>query len=676
MSSTAVAAPGRTRRAPQAQRWRDDIDGLRFLAIALVVAYHVWFGRVSGGVDVFLLISTFLLTESFLRRIERGDSLALPTFWVRRFARLLPAAAVTILAVIVFVAFVMPPSTWSPLWSQAWASLFYVENWQLAAASVDYYARDAALPSPLQHFWSLSMQGQVFVLWPLLLACVDFVSRRTAARPRVVAAWTFALVFALSLAYSVVSTAQRQEFAYFDTGTRLWEFALGSLVAIAAPSIRPGRVWGAVLGWAGLAGLISCGFVFDVGAGFPGYIALWPTLSAVAIILAGQSRRPGPVTRRLGSAPMRRAGTIAYSLYLVHWPILIGFIAYTGSPRMDFVGGAVVVALSLAAAVMLHAIIERPLRAHPFPGSHRLTLVAAVLIVALPLAGWQVTERLRAALGQTLSNPGAAVLMPGANIKLDEDAQRIPLGSALDAEWVALREPCEGDVRPTAAAVRATCAQLSAEASDAPLVLVIGDSHAEQWMGALIPLAETHGWRMVSVLKGGCSLGRGEIAPLDGDCREWQRATIGYAERLRADVVVMMGTKAEAEGPGERVPRGLAREVDRIVKSGSDVVLIRDNPRFDHDMFQCLEQHGRDAPQCSGDRDGLLASENPALELASDAVHVVDLTDYLCPDGVCLPEIGNVAVYLDHNHLTGTYARTLAPAMEEALSGIPALGLD
>ncbi|MCB8044828.1 acyltransferase [Microbacterium oxydans] len=206
---------------------RADIDGLRALAILLVVVYHVWLGRVSGGVDVFLMVSAFFLTGSFARRMQEGRPLQLGSFWIRRFLRLVPAAAVTIAGVlaVAFVAF--PRTEWPRVWSEAWSSLFYVENWTLAFSEVDYYARSSQTPSVFQHFWSLSVQGQVFLLWPLLFAGVWLAlrTRRHLIVPALFA--VFGTIFVVSLVFSIMETNSAQDFAYFDTRTRLWEFAAG-----------------------------------------------------------------------------------------------------------------------------------------------------------------------------------------------------------------------------------------------------------------------------------------------------------------------------------------------------------------------------------------------------------------------------------------------------------------
>lgn len=651
---------------------RADIDGLRVLAISLVVVYHVWIGRVSGGVDVFLLLSAYLLTHAFVRRAERGDPPAILSSIIRRFARLLPAATAVILAVLGWMAFAWAPSTWAPMWSQAWASLFYVQNWELAFSSADYYSRDVDTLSPFQHFWSLSIQGQVFILWPLILVTAIALGRRLGSSARRSAGVAFSIVFVASLAYSIVSTVQNQQFAYFDTGARLWEFALGSLAAVAAPSIRLPRAVVHAIAWLGLIGLLVCGAVLNVGTQFPGYVALWPTLCAVALLFAGGSTTRSAPTAFLSARPLQLLAPLAYGLYLVHWPILVAALILLDSSALDLLQGAVVISLSLIAAFVLHILIERPLLART--GQIRWSsgiVVATIALVTIPLASWQGYERWRAANMEPVENPGASVLMPWLTVKTSLDADLIPFGSALDEEWVHLDERCSGDFRPAQAAARTTCTQTVAESADAPTVLVMGDSHAEQWMGAVLPVAEQQDWNMVAVLKGGCSLSVRETPVSSTSCRTWQEAAIRYAQDLKPDLVVMMGTKAEREGSGERVPRGLDDVIDRVSGEQTQVLLVRDNPRFDVDMYGCIEEHGPESALCKRERSDVLAKWNPAERLQSDRVDVLDLTEYLCPNGICEPVIGNVAVYMDDNHLTWAYARTLAPAFEVAVEKLP-----
>ena len=272
------AAPGGTAGATSARRkpnFRPEVQGLRALAVLMVVTYHVWLGRVSGGVDIFLLISAFLLTLSFVRKVEAGTSLNLLRHWLHLFKRLLPAAVVVILGVLAGTWLILPQSRWPAVLDQAWASLLYRQNWLLADTAVDYYAQDHAGASPLQHFWSLSIQGQVFILWPLVFACAAVVwkllRRRYNISYRAVLAGRVSPSSLQSRSSSSIDqTATNQAYAYFDTRTRLWEFALGSLLALGLPLLNPGKVLraGARLGRPGGHDLLRAGA--DRGPGLPG----------------------------------------------------------------------------------------------------------------------------------------------------------------------------------------------------------------------------------------------------------------------------------------------------------------------------------------------------------------------------------------------------------------------
>ncbi len=633
------------------------------------MVYHVWLGRVSGGVDVFLLLSAYFLTGSFLRRADTLSFAAVPRFWARRFAQLLPAAAVVIAAVIASSALTLPSSQWRGLWTDAWASLTFWQNRALADAAVDYYARSETFPGMLQHFWSLSVQGQAFLLWPLLMVAGVLLARAVGRSAVEVLTVGFALVFAASLAYSIHLTAVAQQAAYFDTGARLWEFALGSLAALIAPRLRVGRAFGALLGWGGIVALLLCGLVLDVGAGFPGVAALWPTLAAVAVIVSGRTERPGLAARLLSSRPLTALGGIAYALYLVHWPILVGAMVLLDRTRVSLVEGFVIIALSLLAAwALTRAVRAVTTGASGSARGDTRVIVASLLVVAIPLSAWQAASAVRAASVSPQANPGAQVLMSWLGARVEEGAPLVPLGTQLDEEWIALDGPCDDRFRPSDPDAAATCSQ-SLTDRDAPVFLAVGDSHAQQWLGSILPVLQEEGWNVVALLKGGCSLGPEEDG--DDECRAWRAAAAAYAVDTPASVAMFIGTKAVPDSDQERLPAGLDRVVAEVAASGTDVLLMRDNPRFTEDMYACLEL----TPDvCARELAAVQAAENPALFLAEDPrVSALDFTEYLCPQERCLPAIGNVAVYLDDNHLTGSFARTLAPAVRAAFAQLPGI---
>ncbi|MEV8241298.1 acyltransferase family protein [Microbacterium testaceum] len=659
-------------------RWayRPDIDGLRAVAILLVVTYHVWIGRVSGGVDVFLMLSAFFLTRGFVRRMDGPTPVRPVAHLIGIFRRLLPAAAVTLVGVLALAWTFFPPVTWRAIWEQTWASLLYVQNALLAADAVDYYAR-TEVPSPLQHFWSMSVQGQAFVLWVVILAGCQVVVRRFGVSPDRVVGLVFGAVFALSLAYSIVRTAAEQQSAYFDTGARLWEFAAGSLLVVVLPHVRPGPVIRALLGWAGLFGLLVLGLVVDVQGGFPGFLALWPVLCAAAIVVSGSGVAPGGPARLLASRPLRFLGRDAYALYLVHWPILVTFLVVTGREGAGIVGGTLVIVLSLALARALTAAVDTPVRAWRRSDPSRLVPVAVVVVatavVVLPVTAWQVSSELEAravAARAALANPGAAVLHDPTLPEPPADAVLLPMPAALEDEWMQLDRPCTGDRAPTAEILIGTCNETTHTARAGRTIVVVGDSHSQQITAALVPLAEQNGWGVVMLVKGGCSMGLDEPG-MDPTCDAWREAAVDHVERMRPDAVVTVVTRSDHGELDEALRPGIDRFLDRMGDAGIEVLGIRDNPRFGFDMYSCVAE-ASDPVECAVPRAGSLADDNPAVVLDRAGVQLVDLTPWICPDDVCVGVVGNVVLYRDDNHLSRTYAATLAPLLAEQLP--PSLG--
>ena len=664
----APTAPG----APTA--YRPEVQGLRALAVLMVVGYHVWLGRVSGGIDIFLLISAFLMSGSFVRRLERGDRISLVRHWLHVFQRLVPAAVLVLAATLAVSAVVLPPTRWNELLQEGLATLGYVQNWFLAHRAVDYYASDHGVASPLQHFWSLSLQGQVFVLWPLLFVGLGVVARRTGRAVRPLVAVLFGVVFVVSLVYSVVTTAQRQSFAYFDGGARLWEFAFGTLLALALSRVTVPRALGVALGWFGLVGMVSCGLVVQVTHAFPGYLALWPLLSAAAIIAAGRTGHPLGVDRLLSSAPLVRMGGYAYALYLVHWPVLVLWLAHSGRSGAGVVDGLGVVAVSLALAIGLSRCVERPLRRRYWPESAPWrSAVLLACIVGTAGAGCGIglaqlhREEARAdavASGEfDPRHPGArAVGMTNAPTPLPPE-ERLPATTAMRGEFASLPDPCRGS---WAAAAGLSCGMFEPPTPATRTVVVVGDSHAEQWLATLLPLAKENDWRLVSLLKGACSFGAAQSR--SGQCAAFNREAMAYLTSRRPDSVVTVATAAHPTTDGERLVTGYEAAVTELTARGIAVVGIRDNPRFREGMVACALQEGDDSPRCGGPVSAKLAAVDPAVGLAAiDGLTLVDLTDHICPQGQCRASVGNVWVYLDDNHLTRTYAATLAPVFAQRL---------
>ena len=665
--------PGGERpRGGDARRFRPEVQGLRALAVVMVVVYHVWLERVSGGVDVFLLVSAFLLTMTFTGRLESGKPLALRAYWLGLLKRLLPAAVVVLLAVLAATAVFLPSSRWRAVFDQTWASLTYRQNWELVGNAVDYYALDNSAASPLQHFWSLSVQGQVFLLWPLLFAACAGVVAVTRIRPRPLLIALFGMVFVVSLSFSIWQTGADQTAAYFDTRARLWEFALGSLVALLLPYLVLPSGIRVVLGWAGVLVMLSTGILLQVQEQFPGHAALWPTLAAAAVIVAGRTEGKFGVDRWLSSAPLNRLGGVSYALYLWHWPVLVIWLIVADKQGAGAVDGAVIIAASLVLAFATTRFVEEPLRSWSWPSGRRrrtsLVVAVALGLVAAPLSTWEyrVEAQEAAAEQQTRAdNPGAAALSPDFRFRGSEDAVVVPLASGLGAEWASVDGPCSADLMP-ADPVLSSCTQIGEEAGAGRTVLVLGDSHSQMWLTAVGQMARANNWLAVSVNRAGC---RFVDSPdtVDPECQEFNEASREFALELDPDAVVTVGSRTDWSSPDETVPEGFEEGLQPLLDAGIPVVALRDTPRFEDDMAKCTEANASDPSRCDVPVQEVLAPSSPVAPIAArtPGLEHLDMTDLVCAEGSCRGVIGNVSVYMDRDHLSKTYVETAAPVFEE-----------
>ncbi|AOT05246.1 acyltransferase family protein [Arthrobacter sp. U41] len=662
--------------------YRPEVQGLRALAVLMVVTYHVWLGRVSGGVDIFLLISAFLLTLSFARKVENGKPLRLLNHWLHLLKRLLPAVVVVILGVLAGTRVVLPQSRWPDVLDQAWASLLYRQNWLLADSAVDYYAQDHSGASPLQHFWSLSIQGQVFVLWPLVFAgaavLLRFLRRRTPWGGRVsyaaLLAAAFGVIFVVSLIFSIEQTATNQTYAYFDTRTRLWEFALGSLLALALPHLRPGKMLRVALGWAGLAAMLSCGLLLTVDRSLPGFIALWPTLAAAAIIVAGQSGSPFGVDRFLSWKPLVALGDNSYALYLWHWPLLVLGLAATGITAPNLLQGLVIVAASIVLAVLTTRFVENPLREWHWPQRRAwrtaVVIAACGVLLAGPVSVWQsrlmAAEAVAAAQPRELT-PGAAALAPENAGKPTPDAKIIPAPLAMKNEWADIDGLCT-DANVPSDPLLAGCLQNSRPDTVTKRIVVLGDSHAQQYMAALGPIARSHGWEVVALLKGNCRFG-GESPDRDSGCNAFNKASAQYVMDHKPDAVFTVASLTHVDAPFETEVPHYLEGIQPFTEAGIEVVGIRDNPRFSMNMPECVQKNGPEAPKCQVPLQESLAASSPldAYRGKMPGLYLMDLSDFICAGGTCPAVVGNVYVYKDDNHLTKTYVQSMIPMFEQRL---------
>ncbi len=677
----------KTRGSAESAGVRGDIQGLRAVAVVIVLVFHFWPTGLTGGyvgVDVFFVISGFLISSHLLRSPPTTLA-ALGAFWGRRIRRLLPAASL-VLAVTLLAGLVWLPSTQLPtLAREVAASAVSLENWALAQSATDYFAAENA-PSPVQHYWSLSVEEQFYVLWPLLIALLTIAGRRH--RP---GAWRSAgllAVTAASFAASVVITRTDPAAAYLVTHTRVWELGLGSILALMVfhgwrLRSSMARV---VVGWVGLGAIAWAALTFDETTAFPGSAALLPTLGAALVIAAATDGLPWSPGALLNWHPSQVMGDLSYSVYLWHWPIVV--LAPSALGRgLDNLDKVVAVAAVLLLALLTKRYVEDPVRrarslALSLPKSFAIAAASALLLTgaSFGVAGHAETARVaeEQALQKAVSSDdciGAAALR---NTRCESIAGKQLFSSPAVASTdrsVVYADGCWSN-RPYTAHNICTYGKRDGDVR----VALLGNSHAGHWQPALAPIAEARGWRLDTYLVSQCytvtvpvSFGSSDLTK---NCTAWNEWAIGEVSSGAYDLVVMSNrTFQQLVGvspadKGRVAQQAYQDTLATISKNGTRVLVIRDVPSAVQSAPDCVAVHLTDVEACANPAKKAL-ERDPLFDAAevdtTGLVSTLDLSDRFCRGETCYVVIGGLIAYFDHGHMTATFARTLVPDVGPAL---------
>ncbi|OOB89867.1 acyltransferase family protein [Rathayibacter sp. VKM Ac-2630] len=393
--------------------YRPEIEGLRAVASLLVASFHIWLGRVSGGVDVFFVVAGFLTTVTLMGQVRRYGRVRPVVFVSRLASRLFPAAAVVLVVVAAVSPFLLRPSQLKQTFTEVLGSALYVENVVLDRAGVDYLAQDN-FHSPVQNFWAMSVQGQFYLVWLLLAfaaAAIVVVLRRRVDLLRVLLV-VVAVVSIVSFAYSVLLVERDQPSAYYSVLARTWEFGLGSLSALVLTGRTLPTAIRVVAGWLGLVGVISCGIVLQVSSAFPGVAALWPTFSAVLVLIAGTGPAPAfGVARLLALRPLVWLGGVSYGLYLWHWPLLVFWEEISGQ-EPGLLAGLSIVAAAVVLATLSKHFLEDPLHRRAPTGSRWRALAPTAMMLVAVLGGGGAIAATNAAISADLARASAMPASP------------------------------------------------------------------------------------------------------------------------------------------------------------------------------------------------------------------------------------------------------------------------
>jgi peptidoglycan/LPS O-acetylase OafA/YrhL len=667
----------------------------------MVVIFHLYPSALPGGfagVDVFFVISGYLITGHLWRGYAQTGKLGLADFWGRRARRLVPAAALVLTVTWIASRIIEPATQFANTAQQILASALYYQNWQLSSDAVNYFKSGNAA-TPVQHFWSLSIEEQFYLVWPLLfllaafltamfttrsaapvLANTERAARRTRTRGVVLGVLTAALVSA-SLAYSIHETNANAPAAYFMTTTRMWELGAGGLLALAPARLTRALARQGWLGWLGLAVVIESAFLLNGSMAFPGAVALLPVLGAVALIAGGSAEgRYGP-SRLTSARLMVFIGGISYSLYLWHYPVINLYTDWRGRPPSPL-SGPVILAVSVLLAWLTKTFVEDKVRLAPFIARHKWRSLAVALVAVVPvaLAAVYITGEPAPWNGTLGPNyPGAAALVgAGTNVPAAPILQPPnPISQHLDQTG--------GCLNDFAASTPQECV-FGDTANPVLTVALVGDSAAMEWFDALNAIAVHRHWKLVTELHSSCPWtstlvlnwnGIGELTA----CQTWGKAVLhDLITTIRPNVVITSDYPSLLSTPDHpvnaspaamaEIGAGMAQYWTQLAAAGISVTPIRETPDLVEDVPTCVDQNLTDLAQCDVPVSKAILPDSPvtdAAKLMNGKVTVVNANSLICGPKVCAPVVGNVLVFGDRHHLTGPYSKSTAPFLEPLL---------
>ncbi len=685
-----------TAKTTKARPRRADIQGLRAVLMLQVMLFHAWFIGSPIGVDAFIMISAYLMTASFIRRTDAGNRPGILDRWATTFKRLLPPLALVVVLTLFASVLILPANRWQSVVDQAFASLTYWQNWLLAHISVDYFAEDHALSSPLQHLWSMSMQGQMFLAWPVIMVLLALVAKAFDWSARKAIFLGFSGITALSLTW--VLTTPMTGSAYFDTRARIWEFALGSAIAALSTKLKLKPKWARLVAGIALAVLLVYCLV-SIGS-YPGPMAAVPLLATSAILLF--SKDGVGAGRILSWKPLVALGNMSYAVYLVHWPLFVLYLAAVRRENLNIVEGLVLMALSVGLSYLLTRFVDDPIRTLPWANTvgRKSQIVGVTLWVSLTAVFtvqtgiWQ-TATAQASVPEQEGTVFTAEPIPPDPSKTNSEAEPdpepeplpaldgypgagamiypgpfafsgepIPGPLTLDNEWVMYEGRCSDPARQVLYQYPKTGCHAHGNPDAPSRIFVAGSSHAEQvLMPAARLFADENDFYVEASLKAGCPWSMPD-PNTSSDCQGHNQVVLQYVKDQSFDYVLLIVTATTADSPEERLGYDVETLIREITATGATVIGIRDNLRTYTNLFECASSQDSAVAYggCLLERGKYFASDDlvaPLLDIPN--FYYVDVMDLYCDGEVCPTIAGNVQIYLDTNHVTQSYGNTMAP---------------
>ena len=640
----------------KAKSFRPDIEGLRGIAVLLVVLYHAHVPYVNGGyigVDVFFVISGYLISGLLMKEMETTGRIGFLQFYARRGRRLLPAAALTVLVTLAAGYFVLAPVEQNSLAKTAMSTSLYCSNFRFIHQKTDYLAADANA-DPLLHTWSLAVEEQFYLFWPLLILLA--MRAFAGARQRRGLFWLMSIVGGLSFAASLFLTDYNQPWAFFSSPTRAWEFAVGALACLLNARSSQARIM-KLLPWAGLFLILGTSFFYATETPFPGVAAVLPVLGAAFLLPTGA--RQSTSRTLLENPPMQFFGSISYSWYLWHWPVLVlaGLVWNLNLP-----GRLVCVLVSILLAWLTQLLVENPVRFHP-------------ALVPRPGLSMALTG------GLTLASVLVCASFYVGSSHLERSKQQLAFTRAVKDLPLIESDGCNVGYRDTHSP-----ACIFGDASSKTIVVLFGDSHAGQWFPAFDEIARQNHWKLVALTKAACpapalnylydrNVGRNYDA-----CAAWRSNTVREIVAMHPAAVITSNYASHYLQQGgvtaAEWEKGLHKTLAQIAGAGIRVLVLHDPPAPSFNVPVCLARAAwtNSGNPCSFEPDlrldhTIMRLETQATEGLPDT-EVVDISSLICDGEQCGPSRNGRMLYRDGHHLTASYVLALAPVLETKMSSL------
>jgi peptidoglycan/LPS O-acetylase OafA/YrhL len=669
---------------PGDRAFRPDVEGLRAVAILLVVLFHAGVSQLPGGyvgVDVFFVVSGYVITGVLLRERATTGTTSLLGFYARRARRILPAVTLVLITIVVAAWILGTASALQTADDAKWAALF-LANFHFAAAGTNYFSAQLP-PSPLQNLWTLSVEEQFYVVYPTLFLLVAGLGLRLHLRTKMLAA--MGLVVIISFGWSVIQTGSNPNAAYFSPLTRAWELALGAIVALVAPHFaRVPSAVAAIVTWAGLTAILVAAIVYNAQTPYPSVYAALPVCGAAMVIAAGTANPKFGVERLLGTLPFRQLGRLSYSLYLWHWPILILAAESQGRESLPLSSNLGWLLVALGASIVTYWVVENPIRHSSWL---RRRSVASIGMGA----AFVVATLLVSTVESAVTTPAVATLnMPPVtstpSLAAIEDLVRaapaiksVPIHLVPPLQSRDFGNPTQVACQPVGYVATTMKPCRFGDPHGERTMVLYGDSHSDMWFRTVDEIAEAAHWKLWYLGKEACPV---ELLPMvrpgngqSGEysqCDQWHSYAIDEINRLRPNVVIVSQEYHDAPGArsysGDQWRSGLVKFFSSITVPGVRFDVIGNIPQLPNDPAQCLDANPDDVQACSAPTAKSLNPYGKAEEQAVQSVggHYVDVIPWFC-SAICTAVIGNYQIYLDQAHLMGSYAILLGGVLTQAL---------